>query len=354
MSRIFTLTTFALFAVLAFTVTASAQYSLAGEVIDVIDGRTVVVAISGSKVKVQLQYIDVPDTGQELHETVKEHLRTLLLGKSVEYVPRTIAKDRAIGRLILRNVDISQQMLRDGAAWHIPQADSGQDKTEYDAYASNEAVAKSEKIGVWSIPGLRPAWEVRENKLMPVKQKSVNEELVPSADTSDAENEKRMKPQTTNPALGDVGALLNRYDPESRSGYLSTSFIPGTLDPGEKELLEIEKMSIDMTYYYKENSRGERTGSYVFTVFFQSRKQNFVANNTLLIWEDGKTTVIGKPKRKVTNQDGLVGEVLMYKVPKSVMERAANNEGVYFKIGPHIIWLTGARYLLYNMLQVAK
>lgn len=353
MFRIFALSIFTVFAVFTFAASAAAQFAIPGEVVDVIDGKTVLVAIPGGKVKVELQFIDVPEPGQQLHDTVKEHLRTLLLGKSVEYRPRTITKDRAIGRLIVKKVDVSQQMLRDGAAWHLPLEGSGQDKSEFDVYASNEAVAKNEKIGVWSIPGLKPAWEVRANNLDIARQKEKNAALLKS-DAEDNEPQKRGMRLTSNPAFGDVGALLNRYDAETRTGFLSTSFIPGTLEPGEKEAFEIEKMSIDMTYYYRENRRGERTGTFVFSVFFQSRKTNFLANNSLIVLDEGKTTNIGKPKRRVTSQDGLIGEVLMYKVPRNVMERAANNEGVYFKVGQHVIWLTGARYLLYNMLQITK
>jgi endonuclease YncB( thermonuclease family) len=64
------LSVFAFLAIFMFVASASAQLTIPGEVIDVIDGKTVLVAIPGGKVKVELQYIDVPDQGQQLSDTV--------------------------------------------------------------------------------------------------------------------------------------------------------------------------------------------------------------------------------------------------------------------------------------------
>ena len=151
MLRATSLTVITFFAILMFVASAAAQLTIPGEVVDVIDGKTVLVAIPGSKVKVELQYIDVPEQGQQLSDTVTAHLRSLVIGKSVEYRPQVLLKDRAIGRLTIKNIDISQQMLRDGAAWHKPIDSSGQERAEFDIYASTEAAAKQERIGVWSI-----------------------------------------------------------------------------------------------------------------------------------------------------------------------------------------------------------
>ena len=127
------------------------QLSNGGEVVDVVDGRTMIVATGGGRVKVELQFIEVPEAGEQFYDAVKGHLRRMLVGKAVEFKPREILSGRVIGRVFLNNVDVSQQMLRDGAAHHVPRERSRQDKNQFDAYASTEALAKTEKRGVWSI-----------------------------------------------------------------------------------------------------------------------------------------------------------------------------------------------------------
>jgi endonuclease YncB( thermonuclease family) len=107
-----------------------------------------IVATGGGRVKVELQFIEVPEAGEQFYDTVKGHLRRMLVGKAVEFKPREILSGRVIGRVFLNNVDVSQQMLRDGAAHHVPRERSGQDKNQFDAYASTEALAKTEKRGV--------------------------------------------------------------------------------------------------------------------------------------------------------------------------------------------------------------
>lgn len=166
MFRIFVLSIFAAVSVILFTVSAAAQFPIAGQVVDVIDGKTVLVATQSGQVRVELQYINVPEVGQPLYDTVREHLRTLSLGKAIEYRPRSILNDRTLGHLSIKGLDISQQMLRDGAAWHTPRQISGQEQSEFDMYASLESSAKAEKLGIWSIPALKPPWQVRSEQAL--------------------------------------------------------------------------------------------------------------------------------------------------------------------------------------------
>jgi hypothetical protein len=56
-------------------------------------------------------------------------------------------------------------MLRDGAAWYSTSTESAILASEQQIYQESEASAKSEKRGVWGIPGLKPAWEFRIDKM---------------------------------------------------------------------------------------------------------------------------------------------------------------------------------------------
>ena len=257
MFKILSLSVFLSLAIFAFTGSTSAQMTISGEIIDVIDGKTVLVAIPSGKVKVVLQYIDVPETGQQMSDTVREHLRQLAVGKSVKYRPKTLLRDRAIGQLKIKELDISQQMLRDGAAWHVPFQGSGQEIAEHAAYALTEAAAKNEKLGVWSIPGLKPAWEFRADREI-AKQKEQNAYYSRPKNSSTATrfNARNKSAPQTNPAFANVGALLNRYDPASKTGVLSTSYIPIPTD----KMPETESIALDVSYYYKEKDQKQRSG----------------------------------------------------------------------------------------------
>jgi endonuclease YncB( thermonuclease family) len=350
MAKRFCLSFFTFFVISILATIASAQRSFAGEVTGVLDGRTVTLAISSGRINVQLQYIEVPNTGQQMSNTVIDHLRSLVIGKTVYYRPRNILKDRTIGQLTLGGVDISQQMLRDGAAWHIPSEMSGQELGEFKLYASMEASAKSENLGIWSISGLKPAWEFRADK-REIERREEKTSFVSNSGPLPAATTTSKTAVNSNPSFGNVGALINRYDPESRTGFLSTAFMPIQV---AKDVDSVEQIAVDVTYYYKESDRKLRNGSFVVTVAFLSRNTQFLTNNELTVWDNGKITVIGKPKRQVSNRSDGVYETLIYGVSRNILERAAGNEAVYIKVGKHVIHFTGGRYLLYNLLQVTQ
>jgi endonuclease YncB( thermonuclease family) len=138
-----------------------AQIRSHGEVVELIDGKTVVVAIHTGRITVEMQYIDVPEPSQELHAVIKQHVGGMLMGKAVELQTNTLVRTKAIGKVTLDGVDVSRQLLRDGAAWHVPIELSGQNRQEFEAYAASEALARTEKRGIWSVPALRAPWEIR-------------------------------------------------------------------------------------------------------------------------------------------------------------------------------------------------
>ena len=206
-------------AMLVFAVSAAAQMTVTGEIIDVIDGKTVIISIPTGKVRAELQYIDVPVGTQQLSETVREHLRNLVFGKIVLYRAQTLFKDRTVGRLLVNNIDVSQQMLRDGAAWHVLNR-SGQEKVEMENYASSESDARNEKRGVWSIPDLKQS----------LTSQQIAAQVDPVIDAKTSSNfpetpKAKGKWGDKNPSLGNVGALVNGYNAETRSGYVGTSYL---------------------------------------------------------------------------------------------------------------------------------
>jgi len=350
MFRVFVLSIFSAIAIFSLAGISSAQYAIPAQIVDVVDGKTVLVAIPSGKVKVELQYIDVPEKGQELHDIVKSHLRDLVVGKFAEYQPKSMLKEHTIGQLTIKGIDVSEQMLRDGAAWHLPMEVSGQPKPQFDAYASTEALAKNDKRGIWSIPSMQTPWEFRVRSQELAKQVKQAEEVQGKAARL-TPTKPKMRNLNANPAFGDVGALVNRYDAATRTGLLSTMYLPGTTDPA---FPQVKGMALDVTYYYKENREGVRNGTYVFSAAFRSATPQFLLNNELTIWDNGKAIKIGKPKRVVSRTGDDISEVLMYSIPRATLERCAKDEEVYLKIGQHMIYLSGVRYLMYNLLEVTE
>lgn len=356
MFRIFVLFIFALASVLLFTGSTAAQFPIGGQVVDVIDGKTVLVAISSGQVKVELQYIDVPDQGQELHDTVKDHLRTLLIGKSIVYRPKSIVKDYAIGQVTVRDIDMSQQMLRDGAAWHMPRESSGQDKTEFDVYSSLEAAAKKDNLGVWSIAGLKPAWEFRaeiqKNEQAKQQQQQQQANFAKASRSPFVSRRVEAKPRG-NPSLGNVGALANEYDPVTRRGYLGTTFLE--VRELEKSLEHEYQTSIDISYFYRQEDGDKRKGTYVFSMVSTSKKWRFLVNNNLVLTGSGKDLVIGKAKRTSFQDGDDMREKLVYEISRSALERIVNDDEIRIKVGAYLLEpAPGLKYVLYNLLQVSQ
>ena len=185
-----------LFCALFLTSAAFAQTTITGRVAEVIDGKTVVIKTANfTKVTVKLQFVDVPlEPKNDFTAVVKGHLQQLLEGKTLQFQTRRMADfSMLIGVLTADGVDVSQQMLRDGAAWYaIPEMDD-QEAAEREAYLKVEAAAKSEKRGIWGIKDLKPVWENAAakterpepaDKKQPVKTVSSSSQAVNSASSS--------------------------------------------------------------------------------------------------------------------------------------------------------------------------
>jgi hypothetical protein len=128
--------------------------------------------------------------------------------------------------------------------------------------------------------------------------------------------------------------------------------LPVSLDKSFPE--GIKNLEIDFTYYYRESETKGRTGTFVFTAVFSGEKERFQSNNDLYTWWNEKKTLIARPKRRVTSDENGVRETLIYEVDRKTLQRVATEEGVMLKIGNSIIYPTGMRYLLYNMLDVTQ
>jgi endonuclease YncB( thermonuclease family) len=331
---------FALFLaiMLAATQVLAQRATMFGNVVDVVDGKTVVIEAASGRINAELQFIDVPPAGEPMNGVVTEHLRKLVVGKSAEYRIRNILKDHSIGRLTVAGNDVSQQMLRDGAAWHVPANISGQDTADFQVYASTEAAAKNEKRGVWAFPDLKPSWERSSDTAADSDSAAWGQK--PSSYWGDK-----------NPRLGSLGALVNGYNADTKTGFVGLPVVPVAGTP--EELGAEIRLYLGITFYYRETAKG-RKGLFVIRLLSDSRKLQFLTHNDLVIYGGGKTLNLGKPRR--TTSPGLDGtrEELTYRISKEAIQRVVDYENVLLKVGGHYIHAHGARYLLLNLLQVAE
>lgn len=355
---------------LVFGVSAFAQRKFSGTVVDVVDGRTLVMETQmGKRITVELQYIEVPEPEQQLFQTVKQHLQQMVYGKQVEFLPRGVTETKTVGQLFLNGVDVSQQMLRDGAAWHVSPEKSGQDEAEKETYQHNEAQAKAEKRGVWSIENLQPAWEFRaqmqqQQAIRLRRENAVTENIENQTQAVSTSNprtrrwtvEEQLKANAANVQMwGDArsanatdasklagdggngetsaGGLLSNYFTAQKTGYTSTPscFISVSSGGGSRAMLDHRAF-----YAY----RGEQASGVerdVFMLGFASISQGakFAQANSLTIIADRQKFVFPKIVRLYQEFPQGSAEILFYKVTPEALKKIAAAKSVQMKIGQY-------------------
>jgi endonuclease YncB( thermonuclease family) len=328
---------------------AFGQRRSAGTVTELIDGKTVTVSWPAGKTRVELQYIDVPEASQPLYETVREHLKLLVVGKTVEFRLRRFEGSRATGEILSNGVDISEQMLRDGAAWHLPRERSGQDAAGFGVYAAAEALAKQEKRGIWSIDNLKPSWQLRDDL---AEQQRLEDQI---AWTKAYEKRiARVRPDSASRNSGkNVGALLSKYDERSKSGYVATPFFGVT---GSEDFSKQLTLAVSFSYTYVDGVvKGKKVTKDRYAIHIANRsleRWRFIKTSGLYGFADGYSFFIGKPMHI---ERGAGGEVWTYDISRSTIDKMINGSEVYFRSGTFlIIPTTGLQMLLYNLLHSAE
>jgi endonuclease YncB( thermonuclease family) len=138
---------------LAFAAPAAAW---TGEVVHVTDGDTVLVSTGGRTVTVRLAEIDAPEDGQPGGGEAREALSRMMAGRSVSVAERDVDRyGRVVARLAVDGLDASEEMLRQGHAWHF---------TRYsdDArLAELEEQARAARVGVWCTTDPTAPWDYR-------------------------------------------------------------------------------------------------------------------------------------------------------------------------------------------------
>ena len=135
---------------------------LSGKVIGVTDGDTIKVLVNKETIKVRLEGIDAPESGQSFGNKAKKALSEMVAGKTVTVKKTGTDKyGRTLGIVIVGVVDANAKLVEDGWAWHFKKYSSDE------RLAKLEEVARTAKRGLWADENPLAPWDYRARQKAP-------------------------------------------------------------------------------------------------------------------------------------------------------------------------------------------
>lgn len=157
----------ALLAVFIFLLGVASQveaYAIAGRVVAISDGDTLIVLDSNNtQHKIRLSGIDAPEKDQPFGLASKKSLSDLVYGQNV--VVNYDKRDRfgrTVGKIMASGQDINIEQIRRGLAWHYKKYMNEQPIEDRLSYTQAEELARADKVGLWADVGSLPPWEWRK------------------------------------------------------------------------------------------------------------------------------------------------------------------------------------------------
>jgi endonuclease YncB( thermonuclease family) len=327
------------------------QQRMVGKVVDVTNGKTVVIELSdGKKITAELEYVEIPEPEQPFSQVIKEHLKNLALGKNVELVAKVILPKHVIGKVFLGDVNLSQQLLRDGAAWYAVLEKERQETFERQNYQLVESQAKLEKRGIWGIADLKPAWVFRAEKEAARKESEAGNgsptTLTTRYTASSSGKRRYLTPEEQNQAGANVGmwasavginetkylgidGLYTGSIPKERVTYIYTGGSPVDLTQKASE------HQVEFRAFYGYRGDQSKIELIIFGIGFASeaKEYKFARSNALTILADGKQIYAGKAIR--FQQKDVVGaqELMLYRISRNTLEKLVHAGSIKIKLG---------------------
>lgn len=137
---------------------------LSGKVVSIVDGNTLTVLDSGKRQhRVRLFAIDAPEDRQSFGDVSKQNLARLAFDKTVkvEY-KRKDKHGSVVGKVLIGDLDIGLQQVRDGLAWHHKRYAAEQTAVDRFAYARGEFMAREAMTGLWKERQPTAPWDFRK------------------------------------------------------------------------------------------------------------------------------------------------------------------------------------------------
>lgn len=155
-------TAFLLLAGLLFAAPPKVIDEFSGKVIGVSDGDTIKVLVDKETIKVRLEGIDAPESGQSYGKKSKDALSEMVAGKNVTVKKTGTDKyGRTLGIVMLGDVDANAKLIEDGWAWHFKKYN------DEDRLANLEENARHAKRGLWADETPLAPWEFRARQKTP-------------------------------------------------------------------------------------------------------------------------------------------------------------------------------------------
>jgi endonuclease YncB( thermonuclease family) len=133
--------------------------ALSARVTRVIDGDTLDAVVQGRGIRVRVEGIDCPESGQPFSQVARNFTRTFAFDQFV--VLKVVDIDR-YGRLVARvtndGKDLSVELVTRGLAWHYTDYSSDQ------RLAAAERDARATRRGLWVDANVTPPWVARRAK----------------------------------------------------------------------------------------------------------------------------------------------------------------------------------------------
>jgi endonuclease YncB( thermonuclease family) len=147
----------------AFLVTPAAAETVSGKVVGVSDGDSLTLLVQGNRqIKVRLEGIDAPETGQEFSRNSKEGLSRLVFGREISLrVTGNDRYERTLGVVFVEGVNANLALVRQGLAWHYKKYSDDHE------LAQAEVDARAARSGLWAGFDPIPPWEYRALKKRP-------------------------------------------------------------------------------------------------------------------------------------------------------------------------------------------
>jgi endonuclease YncB( thermonuclease family) len=133
---------------------AARQEDFRGRVVTVVDGDTIGVLRDGREIRIRLDGIDAPESGQDFWQQAKQFMSDTAFDRIVAVRGNEIDRfGRLIARVTLDGRDLSLAAVEAGFAWQFVRHSNDP------ILAAAEARARARRLGLWAQPDAIPPWD---------------------------------------------------------------------------------------------------------------------------------------------------------------------------------------------------
>lgn len=137
------------------------ENEISGKVIKIKDGDTIDILFNGKPLTIRFAHIDCPEKKQPFGNLAKQFTADKCFGQSVIILSekKFDRNKRLIGEVINeQGENVNKELVKAGLAWHYLKYSTDT------SYSNLEAIARQNKVGLWSDPNPTPPWDWRKHK----------------------------------------------------------------------------------------------------------------------------------------------------------------------------------------------